>query len=83
VFFGKHWTRLGTKHDLAEDVSRITGVSQEYLYGEVLSSASVAERLSWAAQRETTREEDRSYSLMGLFDVNMSLLYGKVSIVVS
>ncbi|KAK7397523.1 hypothetical protein QQX98_013118 [Neonectria punicea] len=43
----------------------------------MLSSYSVAARLSWAAGRETTRGEDTAYSLLGLFDVNMPLLYGE------
>jgi hypothetical protein len=33
--------------------------------------------MSWAASRVTTRAEDRAYSLLGLFDVNMPLLYGE------
>ena len=33
--------------------------------------------MSWAANRVTTREEDRAYSLMGLFDVNMPMIYGE------
>jgi hypothetical protein len=33
--------------------------------------------MSWAAFRETTREEDQAYSLLGLFGVNMPLLYGE------
>ncbi|KAI6001736.1 hypothetical protein EDC04DRAFT_1059317 [Pisolithus marmoratus] len=33
--------------------------------------------MSWAAQRKTTRVEDRAYSLMGLFGVNMPMLYGE------
>jgi len=77
IFFGKKWAKLGDKDDLADALSDITGISPEYLYGEPLSSASVAERMSWASQRETTREEDRAYSLMGVFDVNMPLLYGE------
>jgi len=30
-----------------------------------------------AAHRDTTRTEDQAYSLMGIFDVNMPLLYGE------
>jgi len=33
--------------------------------------------MSWAATRETTREEDIAYCLMGIFDANMPLLYGE------
>lgn len=31
--------------------------------------------MSWIAGRETTREEDVAYCLLGLFDINMPLLY--------
>ena len=41
------------------------------------NKASVAQKLSWASERETTRIEDEAYSLLGLFDVNMPLLYGE------
>jgi hypothetical protein len=33
--------------------------------------------MSWAAGRETTRPEDIAYCLMGMFNVNMPLLYGE------
>ena len=33
--------------------------------------------MSWAANRMTTREEDRAYCLMGIFGVNMPTLYGE------
>lgn len=33
--------------------------------------------MSWAADRQTTRPEDKAYSLMGLFRVNMPTLYGE------
>lgn len=42
-------------------------------------AASVAQRLSWAADRVTTRTEDRAYSLFGLLQVNLPLLYGEGS----
>ncbi|KAH7148459.1 heterokaryon incompatibility protein-domain-containing protein [Dactylonectria macrodidyma] len=51
--------------------------SRDYRLRSILSSYSVAARLSWAAGRKTTREEDTAYSLLGLFDVNMPLLYGE------
>ncbi|KAI3321797.1 HET-domain-containing protein [Xylariaceae sp. AK1471] len=44
---------------------------------EILRNISVASKMSWSAKRETTRGEDRSYSLLGLFGVNMPLLYGE------
>jgi len=33
----------------------------------------------WASKRETTRKEDEAYCLLGLFGVNMPLLYGEGS----
>lgn len=33
--------------------------------------------MSWASGRVTTREEDIAYCLLGIFDVNMPLLYGE------
>ena len=42
-----------------------------------LDQASIAQRMSWAANRETTRIEDVAYSLLGIFNINMPLLYGE------
>ncbi|KAI1494902.1 heterokaryon incompatibility protein-domain-containing protein [Biscogniauxia mediterranea] len=42
-----------------------------------LNSASVAQRMSWASRRQTTRDEDTAYCLLGIFDINMPLLYGE------
>lgn len=38
---------------------------------------SISDKMSWAATRETTREEDESYSLLGIFGVNLPPLYGE------
>jgi hypothetical protein len=37
----------------------------------------VAVRISWAAKRTTTRDEDMAYCLLGIFDINMPMLYGE------
>ncbi|OQE17987.1 hypothetical protein PENSTE_c019G09204 [Penicillium steckii] len=78
VFFSRNWDRLGSKMDLCDTISQITGIGVEYLchYRE-LECASVAQRMSWAANRQTSRPEDISYSLLGIFGVNMPLLYGE------
>jgi hypothetical protein len=39
----------------------------------------VSEKMSWAEKRQTTRIEDMAYSLLGLFEINMPLLYGEGS----
>ena len=33
--------------------------------------------MSWASRRVTTRDEDIAYCLLGIFSVNMPLLYGE------
>jgi hypothetical protein len=33
--------------------------------------------MSWAERRETTEPEDRAYSLLGIFDVQMPLIYSE------
>lgn len=82
-FFDSQWREFGDKVTLRQQVSRISGISEATLLGTVvgarqaLDRVSVAQRMSWAARRETTRAEDMAYSLMGVFGVNMPLLYGE------
>lgn len=42
-----------------------------------LQQTTVAARMSWAANRQTTRVEDQAYCLLGLFDISMPMLYGE------
>jgi hypothetical protein len=77
-FFDEEWNCIGSKRDLVKHLSRITRISTSVLQHEQrFSSVAVAQRLSWAADRETTRIEDQAYSLLGIFGVNMPLLYGE------
>ncbi|KAF5230010.1 hypothetical protein FANTH_14021 [Fusarium anthophilum] len=73
----KEWTVIGTKKSLASGIESATGIPITVLRGYHPSSYNVAERMSWASARTTTREEDLAYCLLGLFDVNMPLLYGE------
>ncbi|TFK89155.1 HET-domain-containing protein [Polyporus arcularius HHB13444] len=78
VFVSQTWRLIGTKADLGDLVEEITGVDRAILtHARPLDSVSVARRMSWAAKRNTTREEDRAYSLMGIFGVNMPTIYGE------
>jgi hypothetical protein len=77
IFLNNKWGEIGTKKSLSETVAEITGIPRSILLGAEIGSASVAQRMSWAAGRNTTRVEDLAYCLMGLFDVNMPLLYGE------
>ncbi|KAK6433557.1 hypothetical protein LTR95_010268 [Oleoguttula sp. CCFEE 5521] len=77
-FYDKTWRPLGDKVSLRSVLSDITKISSGVLKDrDALSSASIAQRMSWAAGRKTSRLEDQAYSLLGLFDVNMPLLYGE------
>ncbi|KAK1752181.1 heterokaryon incompatibility protein-domain-containing protein [Echria macrotheca] len=53
------------------------GASYLRVVRQVLMSISVAAKMSWVSQRQTTRPEDMAYCLLGLFDINMPLLYGE------
>ncbi|KAJ4301787.1 hypothetical protein N0V90_003881 [Kalmusia sp. IMI 367209] len=76
-FFSVEGERLGDKYSLVQEISAITGIPIQALQGRPLNSFSVKERMSWAERRETKREEDAAYSLLGLFDVHMPLIYGE------
>ncbi|KAM0252334.1 hypothetical protein ACHAQJ_007772 [Trichoderma viride] len=76
-FYSMAWKFLGTKDDHAAEISRLTGIDTYALGGGDLSRISVARRMSWVANRQTTRMEDMAYSVMGIFDVSMPLLYGE------
>jgi hypothetical protein len=76
-FFSKEGELLGNKASLELHICDITGIPANALRGSPLSDFSVAERLSWAASRETYRQEDKAYSLLGIFDVHMPLIYSE------
>ncbi|KAH7927001.1 hypothetical protein BV22DRAFT_1061737 [Leucogyrophana mollusca] len=78
TFLAQDWKRIGSKTKMVDDLVRITGVDRSVLLSKTIpTEVSVAKRMSWAAKRETTREEDRAYSLMGLFGITMSTKYGE------
>jgi hypothetical protein len=77
-FFDRAWKNVGTRRDRSEVIAKITNIpvaalSERFIPSEYL----IAEKMSWAANRETKRKEDRAYSLLGIFEVNMSMLYGE------
>jgi hypothetical protein len=76
-FYDSTWRNLGTKESLKDVISERTGIDVAMLEGADPEDFSVAKRMSWAATRTTTRVEDRAYSLLGLFGVNMPMLYGE------
>ncbi|KAL9610403.1 MAG: hypothetical protein Q9167_004886 [Letrouitia subvulpina] len=101
-FYDQTWQYIGTKNNLANEISDTTGIDLYWLTMNMPSDdqiprctkavdcrahmnawtsgrkqPSVATRMSWASKRQTSRIEDMAYCLLGLFDVNMPLLYGE------
>jgi hypothetical protein len=72
-FFDSEWNEIGTKSSLRGLITSITGIAHLFNFHD----ASVAQKMCWAAKRETTRVEDMAYCLMGLFGVQMPPLYGE------
>lgn len=89
-FYDQEWDLVTTRAISAPLISEITCVDTDLLKNgndpatlpQGLSMArleqySIAQRMSWAASRETSRSEDRAYSLLGLFNIVMPLHYGE------
>ncbi|KAK4556612.1 hypothetical protein LTR86_006183 [Recurvomyces mirabilis] len=71
------WHNL-ERHNAVHNIAVATKIPMEcFTHIDGHRTFSVAQRLSWAADRSATREEDVAYSLLGLFDINMPLLYGE------
>lgn len=75
-FYDSQWTYVGSKRDRCKELSVITGIPERILRGGDPKQCSVAQRMSWAANRKATRIEDEAYSLLGLFNLSMPTLYG-------
>lgn len=82
-FYDGAWRPRGTRDAHSRDLEAITSIDYSVLLGprnrECVAPAeySVADRMSWASSRRTKRSEDIAYCLLGLFDVNMPLIYGE------
>lgn len=78
IFYGSDWIEIGTKSSMCDLIVEITHIHEKILLeAQDLGRFSVAQKMSWASGRETTRVEDIAYCLMGLFNINMPLLYGE------
>ncbi|EIW77127.1 hypothetical protein CONPUDRAFT_129318, partial [Coniophora puteana RWD-64-598 SS2] len=81
-FFLADWTELTNKENDKSlrspyFVERITGITIKELLDFEPGPVKVDQRMCWAAKRRTKRVEDIAYSLMGIFDVSMSIAYGE------
>ncbi|KAJ4286553.1 hypothetical protein N0V90_013253 [Kalmusia sp. IMI 367209] len=76
-FFSQDGKHLGNRHELRQEIHEITKIPVSALTGASLDNFSIDERLSWSERRCTTREEDKAYSLLGIFGIYMFLNYGE------
>jgi Heterokaryon incompatibility protein (HET) len=78
-FYSKEWVLIGNREIWRINIALVTGMHEKVLSGDydTIRSFGIAQKMSWASKRTTTRAEDSVYCLLGLFDVNMPLLYGE------
>ena len=77
-FFDKDWGSIGDRRQLSEELTHRTRVAEVILLGFIsVKSASISRRMSWMAGRKTSVPEDTAYCLLGIFGVNMPLIYGE------
>jgi hypothetical protein len=76
-FFSKEGALLGDKESLKHTIHDVTGIPIKALLGNDLAEFDIAERFSWAENRQTTREEDSAYCLLGIFGCHLPLIYGE------
>ena len=76
-FFSSEGQLLGDKKSLELLVHEITGIPVKVLQGSPLVELTIDERMLWAVKRSTKRKEDEAYCLLGIFDIQMPLIYGE------
>ncbi|KAK2740316.1 heterokaryon incompatibility protein [Colletotrichum kahawae] len=79
-FYSSDWRHIATQTDIRRTIQEITGIDEVFIQPHDrwnIHDASIAKRMSWASARNTTRVEDLAYCLLGIFDVNMPLIYGE------
>lgn len=77
AFYDGAWSFIGYKSTLAKMMARATNIPEKALRKFEPQEWRVCSKMAWYGHRETTRIEDCAYSLLGIFDVNMPLLYGE------
>ena len=71
IFYDRDWTLLSTRDELHATISEIITILKAVLANGL---AALASKMAWASRRQTTEPENATYSLFGLFDINMPLL---------
>ncbi len=77
-FYDKNWRQIGTKNSLLSSLARITMVNRGVIEGsESISSISIGRRMYLVSRLSSDRPENIAYSLLGIFGVNMEIIYGE------
>ncbi|KAI0135379.1 hypothetical protein F4814DRAFT_437034 [Daldinia grandis] len=77
-FLSSDWSEIQDGEDLLDALVESTRIDKDLLKDrDLLHNFCIAERMKWASGRQTTRIEDVAYCLMGIFKVNMPILYGE------
>lgn len=76
-FYSSEGMLIGTKDALALQIYQSTTIPLKALQGVPLSQFSVVERIRWREKRQTKKQEDQAYCLLGIFGVFMPLIYGE------
>ncbi|KAH7887287.1 heterokaryon incompatibility protein-domain-containing protein [Phlebopus sp. FC_14] len=76
-FRGASWNPLENPNEIMSLVRGLTDIPDKDLDDFIPGPKDISRRMSWADRRKTTRAEDRAYSLMGMFDVSISIAYGE------
>lgn len=77
-FFDMGWNFICSKASEAPQISSHFYIAEEILLDpDAIHKKTIAQRMSWAAHRQATRTEDLAYSLLGIFDINMTMQYGE------
>ncbi|KAI1767889.1 HET-domain-containing protein [Hypoxylon sp. FL1150] len=80
TFHAADWSPIGNREQsqVAREISSVTSIDMATLTGaDSARAASIVRKMSWLSNRVTTRTEDLAYCMLGLFDINMPLLYGE------
>ncbi|KAI5993011.1 hypothetical protein EDD15DRAFT_2576719, partial [Pisolithus albus] len=87
LFYTRNWllyknlTSANHKEDPAvlEELERVTRIEPRILSDFSPGIDDARSRLQWASSRLTTRPEDIAYSLFGIFNVHLPVLYGEAA----
>ncbi|KAI6161650.1 hypothetical protein EDD17DRAFT_654764 [Pisolithus thermaeus] len=85
LFYTQNWSLYKNLADsnhktdaiVIEELEKATGIESQFLTDFSPGVDDARSRLRWASWRHTTRDEDIAYSLFGIFDLHLPVMYGE------